>query len=156
MDENIFLDDFNNWSNENNDFSFNDYIQSIFSSKQLSPDLFYAFMRLFWPEFILSNGFVFLKDPNSSEKLEKLIKGGKDVEYWANLLNVDGFFTGTQQEGEDNTIEISKRIAKSLASSWHTKLKNEYPNLKFIVKDFFDEENQEVFLTFYQVKFEKS
>jgi len=126
--------------------SFHDYIYQQLTLNNLSPDLFFAFLELFWPTFVSYKQFIFLKDNFSEEKYEQNSdRNEKMTEYWMNLVIIDPYFENTE-DGNDK----AEFLAKKLAEIWRIKLKNDFPHLEFVVECFSDEEAGDYGLTFYQ------
>jgi hypothetical protein len=126
--------------------SFYDYIYQQLTLNNLSPDLFFAFLELFWPTFLLYNKSVFLKDNFSEEKYGKLEnQDRKMTEYWMNLVTIEPFF-----EHVEDGSEKAEFLTKKLVEIWQIKLNQEFPHLKFIVEYLYDEDEGEYALTFYQ------
>ena len=55
------LNDVAKWKelNKKNNFSLYDYIFHIVKSKKLNGDIYFAFLELFWPSFIIYNNYIF-------------------------------------------------------------------------------------------------
>lgn len=145
--EKPLLKDFEKWKNMNKDLSPFDYIFCLTRQEELSSDLYFAFLELLWPSFIIYKNYIFLKATYSVEKVESLINEKHDVEFWANLLTVDSFF-----ENEEDGEERSEFFARSLVESWQAKLKHDFPDKHITVKYVSDSEFGDYGLTFYQNK----
>lgn len=144
----IALQDFDKWKKLNKgNFSFFDYIFHIMKEQDNSPDIFFAFLELFWPSFIQKGEHVFLRENFSEEKYYQITKEDKNPEFWINLLTVDDFFEQALEQEQ-----CSANLAKKLVQIWHAKLQIDFPSKKFTVKYLHDEENGDFGLTFYQTK----
>ncbi|MEP5759436.1 MAG: hypothetical protein ABJ327_09095 [Litoreibacter sp.] len=140
------LSDYENWVNANspNKFSLFDYLHGILKTKDIEPDLIVAFLKVFWPEFYCIDGFIFLKEEFQEGKYVDLVKQGtseKDIEYWMNLVSVDGLF-------DSATFEQSKYIAHQMAEIWKSKLQSDFTDKEFIVECLTEED--EVYVVFHQ------
>lgn len=137
--DSIKLNDYEMWVNANSTkkFSLFDYMHGVMLTENLSSDLFIAFLKLVWPEFYSYNNCVFLKEQFDQKKYDELVDQGlsnKDIEYWINLVLIDGIF-------ENATVETCEYLAKNLVSAWKVKLKNDFPEKDFELKYFFEEED---------------
>lgn len=150
------LPDYTHWVSLNSDkhFGMSDYIYGIFTSKSLAPDIFVAFLNLFWPEFIEKDDYVFIKDIYSEEKYVELIDENTEpklVEYWMNIFEVDSFFTESEDFSSNSEFfEFCKYIGDKLNETWSAKLKTEYPQKIFNVECITDAAKNEVFVVFHQ------
>ncbi len=144
---NFKLNDFNKWQGEN--FSCHDYIYHTLKIGNVSSDIFFAFLELFWPRFLIYNNYIFLEGQFSQKYLNDLEKGKDDkVEFWMNLLTIDSYFEDDDEEWE----ERSEALAKALVETWKAKLSIDFPDIKFQVTYLEDKETGDYGLTFYQKK----
>jgi len=117
----------------------------LVQDKKVDSQVFFNFLEFFWPTFMVYENYVFLSENFSEEKFNNLIKQNKEeVEFWMNLLLTDPYFE------DDNWKERAKSLAQSLVAIWQLKLKNDFPDMKFIVKYIYDSENGDYGLTFYR------
>lgn len=121
-----------------------DKIYCSIQEKKLGSDFFLLLFELFWPSFILYESYVFLKEAFKKDKFDELIQFNHNPEFWINFQLIDGFFD------DPDEAEKSIPLAKKLVDIWKIKLKNEFPDLEFVVEFLDDEELGEHGLTFYQ------
>jgi hypothetical protein len=146
--------DYQQWKKANNPnkFSLYDYLHGVTKTKGLNPDLYVAFLKLFWPDFVSVDEYVFLLEKYDEQKYYELVKQryqGSDLEYWMNLLNLDGFFQEVVgQEGDylDHCLFLGEHIAKL----WAQKLGIEFPDKVFDVRCIHDSDLNEVYVVFCQ------
>ncbi len=142
----MILDDYEKWKKINKSkFSKIDYIHGISLTYNLSSDIYFAFLDLFWPEFIEYNGRVFVKD--FFEKDQETIKNklqSETIEYWTNFLLIDGLFK------EDIGLEKFDFLIRSIGESWKAKLNKDFPDKIFKIHLVNNEED--VGVTFTQIK----
>ena len=135
---------FEEWKkcNPNTHFGLFDFLGSILQGENNElEDLLVATAQMIWPEFVLEDGHVFVKDLFSLAKYIELNKERHNPEYWMNLL-----LTGNYVNAIDDAIELSKLIKES----WEAKLKQQFPDRVFAFELFNDEEGDDFGLTFYQ------
>ncbi len=114
--------------------------------KKINSDIIFNFLDFFWPKFITHKEHIFLKENFSEEKFHDLQKQDANMlEFWMNLLLIESYF-----QNDSDWEEKSKFLAKSLVDIWRLKLKNEFPNNKFIVNYIEDAKNGDYGLTFHQ------
>lgn len=147
MDKEIKLNDFEAWKKVNGQsFSKLDYIHGIIKTALLSSDLYFAFLDLFWPEFIEHEGMIFIKDWFTERK--NVIADKKmttsEKEYWVNLLSIDGLF-----DTELDDIKMTL-LSNKIGEAWEAKLKKEYPRRIFKVHIINSEDD--VAVTFQQIE----
>lgn len=143
------LYDYEEWAKKNNSqkFSLYDYIFGNLHAKDISDDIYIAFLKFFWPNFYCIDDYVFLKEQFEQSYYDKLVregKGKKEIESWVNLLYLDGMMD------ENTSDENIKFLAEHLVEIWEIKLKKDFPQKKFKVKYFFDEDDG-YFVVFYQI-----
>ena len=146
MDNQIDLSDYEAWKKANNNsFSKISYIHGIINSQKISYDLYFAFLDMFWPEFIVRSDMVFIKDSfdEKQDLLKNTYKDDKEKEFWINLLSIDGLFS--EEIDEDKLDFLSKKIAES----WKAKLKQDFPERKFKIVVANDEDD--VAVSFHQI-----
>lgn len=134
------------WRNLNKkiDFSSYDYIFRIIKSKQIHDDIFFAFLDLFWPQFIIYKNYVFLKE-NFSEKKFQEMENSEKIEFWMNFLLMSPYF-----EDDEFGDKKAEDFTQSLMKIWQIKLNKEYPDLNIYVEYLHDSESSDLGLTFYQ------
>jgi hypothetical protein len=146
------LSDYQRWKQANNNIKFSifDYIYGMIIEKKIPIDFCIALFKLFYPEFIVIENHVFLKEEYEKEKYINLVKQNcqkKEIEYWMNLLNIDPFFFQEDEENNDNFADLSIAICEQMVDLWSQKLHKEFPDKQFCVKHLKDDE--EVYITFY-------
>ena len=143
------LKDFEKWKslNTSSSFSLYDYLFGVSKTSVLSSDIYFAFLELFWPSFVLHEHFVFLKENFSEEKFKGLIESEniQEMEYWMNLISIDSYF-----EGAEDWEQKAEFFSKKLAEIWQVKLTKDFPHLDFIVVPICDSESGDYGMTFYQ------
>jgi hypothetical protein len=118
----------------------------LIQDKKIGSEIFFKFLEFYWPSFTKKNEFIFLKEKYSEEEFNRLINEKDNPEYWINMLTVDDFFSETNDGAEKSAI-----LAKALVEIWTVKLKNDFPEKKFIVEYLSDKEYGDYGLTFYQI-----
>lgn len=144
----VDLPDYEKWvsSNSPKKFSLFDYMHGVFNTKNIASDFAVAFLKLCAPDFYLYEGCVFLEQEFSKSKYDDLVAQGykgKDLEYWMNLLSVDGLF-------ESASLECAKYIADHLAILWKIKLQTDFPEMRFDVRGIVEADEDEVYVVFCQ------
>lgn len=147
MDNELKLDDFEAWKKVNGqNFSKLSYIHGIIKTALLSSDLYFAFLDLFWPEFVEHEGMVFIKDWFIKRK--NVIVDNKinpcEKEYWVNFLSIDGLL-----DTELDEMKMSL-LSNKIGEAWEAKLKKEYPMKIFKVHIINSEDD--VAVTFHQIE----
>lgn len=126
-----------------------DYIYQQITLNNLSSDLYFAFLELFWPSFIKYKNHIFLKENLTEAKLLELERQNeKNIEYWINLLTIDSYFNNDEEGSEKADC-----LSKILAQIWKAKLSIDFPDIEFIIENFEDSEAGDYGLTFYQKPF---
>lgn len=141
------LRDYDTWKNLNvdEDFSIFDYLYHVLRDGSLSSDVWFAMREVFWPEFIQYREFVLIKRLFSEEKVDALLQDGQQVEFWSNLLTLDPYF----EDEEDPEAKLDA-LGQTLALMWNTKLSQDFPSHKFVVKVVSDTETGDFGVTFLQ------
>ena len=144
------LTDYTRWLNVNSEktFTLYDYIHGVFQYENLHSDLAIAFLKLLWPDFMIRDEFVFLKEEFTSERYLETITAASEkaeIEYWMNLLNIN-------ETINCDSMEISLLFANKMSEMWSKKLFSEFPNKKFKVEVICEGEgsDMEIYLTFQQ------
>ncbi len=118
----------------------------LIQDEVIKPEFLFTMLEIFWPSFITKDGYVFLKETFDANYFSKLSSDGLNPEYWINLLTIEHYFSNLP-----DWEEKSKVFAKALISLYRAKLKTDFPQMKFVVEYFCDEEVGDYGLTFYQV-----
>lgn len=141
------LKDYLKWKNVNGgSFSLFDYLHGVLSTKNLHPDCIIALLELIHPTFVEKDGYIIVKEELIGEKLEQFQSGDLEkgeVEYWTNLINIDGVLPNFSFEFYSTILEI-------MSNTWRAKLDKDFPSKNFKVKCFIEDSN-EFFITFTQV-----
>ena len=117
----------------------------MIQEKKIAPEALFTFLELYWPTFIQRDKYIFLNQMFSDEKYTRSLKDNSNPEFWINLLTIDDFFAGLDDEGKQATD-----LAQRLVEIWKVKLEKEFPTKKFIVEYLEDTEAGDYGLTFYQ------
>lgn len=156
MSKTPLLQDFETWRSKNSpDFSMHDYLYGRMEVGGISPDLFVAFTELFWPTAIDFDGLVFLGARFSDGRLAELRSqgyDGKELEYWMNLVSLDGMVQLPSTGRPDDFRDHALYVAKNLEEMWTDRLRRLFPEKRFLVKVIDDFENGDVCITFYQTE----
>lgn len=146
--KNPILRDLEKWNelNTGRDFSVFDYIFHAVKDSKIHTDLFFAIIEMSWPTFIQYQGYIFLNESFSEHRFNSLEQNNR-LEFWMNLLTVDSYFYGEQDEEKK-----AEALAKLLSEMWRAKLRIDFPNLNFTVEYICDKEYGDYGLTFYQNK----
>ncbi len=134
------LSNYATWQKANSPqpYSLFDYVYGAGRSANIPADLFIAFAKLVWPDFVEIDGRIFLAEQYSKTKHEELLKNGsstQEAQYWMNVFSVDGLFL----EIAGDTPEHWEAFAAILRDSWEAKLRRDYPSRKFEVRVLRDE-----------------
>lgn len=119
----------------------------LIEDEKIEPDVFFYFLKFFWPDFKRKDNYIFLDSNYSENDFNELIKKKRNPEYWINLITVGDYFLHASNEEDKSTI-----LVKALVELWSTKLKKDFPDIDFTVHYFLDKENGDFGLTFYQNK----
>lgn len=99
-----------------------DYVRSIYKSLNLPSDFVLQFSQLFWPNFLVVDGKVFVNDLFDRERYEGLRKSGQSesgAQFWMNLLEITALF--------DDLLEPQAlAVAEIAAACWNRKLDGEF------------------------------
>lgn len=137
---------FQKWREANGEtFTGLDYVFQMLRESEFDQDAVIAIARLVWPPFVEVDGFVFLSDQYTEEKLRDLRAAGTQehrIEYWMNLVTVDEIFDQPEQAVEFTMI---------VAAAWNAKLSYEFSGRSFRVETPFDSETGEVGVVFFSV-----
>ena len=149
-EKNVNLKDYERWRRLNREpFSLYDYAYAAAYQQRLPADAMMAFAMLIWPPFRDVDGLVLLAEQYDATKLARLRSQGlteAKLEYWMNLLSVDGLF----QSLPGATRWHMRAFANTLHQSWRAKLRQDYPMLRFRVEVVIDDEVDDVCVVFYR------
>lgn len=145
------LSDYQKWKNVNDckNFSLYDYIYCVAIDKKIPIDFNIALLKLFYPEFIVIENHVFLKEEYDESEYLRLIEQNlqkKEVEYWMNLLNISSLFYSEEIETEDNSLYID--TCEVIANLWSQKLHKDFPRKQFYVGCLKDDD--EIYIVFHE------
>lgn len=96
-----------------------------------------AYSRIFWPEFVVEEGCVFLAgfDPESFERVSEAVNGDKQsTEEWLNRTELLDLFLGHLNQGEVVTAGVLEYLGNTLAQTWEAKLRMEFPEVDPVVR----------------------
>ena len=137
------LFDYEKWKEANlgHRFTLYDYVGcKLQDISEYQDDLMFALSRLYWPDFLSIDGFIFLKEIFDESSYFNYKQQQDGVEYWMNLLLTENFY---------QDLDLAVEFASVLKETWGAKLKLEFPDKQFTI-DVFDDED--FGLTFYQNK----
>ncbi|EKO13994.1 MULTISPECIES: hypothetical protein [Leptospira] len=130
-------------ANQNKKLGQFDYLHAIFTLSELPADLIKSFSQLFWPNYKLVDGFIFLEETFDQVHYEKYFaekKNMKEIQFWINLIEITGIFP--------NLIESqAQEIAKTIELMWNTKIQIEFNHSTSKARWLHDPDTNEVFLT---------
>ncbi|MCP5491415.1 MAG: hypothetical protein H7A40_00030 [Chlamydiales bacterium] len=141
------VEDFNKWSEQNQNFSLYDYIFQVAKQHSLPEDLFFAYSEVFWPSLCTHNGFVFIQEQYDSSKCAQLMDQHHPVEYWTNFLLLSEFF----HEAREYDV---LRLAKTIEGSWRAKICQEFPEKDITVTALYDGVYGDCGVTFFQKQYD--
>ncbi len=156
MDSKNRLDliDYMQWKKEDGKsyFSLFDYLSVQFKRFPLPIDAWVAFSEIFVPQFIESDGRIFIEEcfKEKQDDYNRYSKEGlskKEIEFWINIICLDGLFYDLPGE----TDKISIFVGEKLKLSWEMKLKNDFPNRKFTVSLQKDDDVGDFLITLFEV-----
>ena len=145
----LVLKDFESWKKVNPDFIPMNYTTSIIDQNNIPPNFLVFFSQLFFPDFLLENNMIFLKNNFRKKYLDRFLAEEaipKEIEYWLNLILISSFFP----DGNEY-IKHAIFIANYMKIYVHEKLKKDFNDRNFFVEYTYDEEKGEVFFSFYQI-----
>ncbi|MDB5838996.1 MAG: hypothetical protein JWQ23_948 [Herminiimonas sp.] len=148
------LPDYQAWrdANHKKEFSLTDYIYGIWRQHKLHPDFFVGLIELMWPKFVEVDNRIFLKQTFSPARCEQLradLNSDEEIEYWMNLTVLDALF---ESSTEDFYSEHAEYVLSSMAEMWTWRLREMFPNKKFIVSVIKDFERGDFGITFSQAR----
>ncbi|WP_158996832.1 hypothetical protein [Pigmentibacter ruber] len=148
MKNKIEFKDFDLWKSINKFMDVNDYLTTIIDHYKIPSDFLIFFSDLIFPEFIIIDEMIFLKNHFKEEYFNRLLKektSCSEIEYWMNLVLISSYFPES-----DEFIDHALFLAEKLKKSIDLKLKNDFPNKMFSVDFTYDQDNGDVLFTFYQ------
>ncbi|KAB8039440.1 hypothetical protein GCL60_04085 [Silvanigrella paludirubra] len=143
----IIFNDFINWTNTNNEFTYINYINTHIDQNKIHPDFLVIFCKLFFPEFVLKNGMVFIKENFRENLFNQLVTDhnpNDKIEYWMNLIRVSSFFP--DDCSYDKHAEF---LCETINNSISKKLEIEFKNNIFKLITGYDDDDG-YFFTFHQ------
>jgi len=142
------LEDYERWRALNSEpFSLHDYAYAAAFKQCLPADAIVALAAVLWPAFVEVDGLVLLAEQFSAEKLDALRSQGlpaNEVEFWMNILAVDGFF----QSLPGTSPSHARSLARTLRQAWQAKLALDFPHCRFKVEVVEDEDVGDVCVVF--------
>ena len=120
-----------------------DYIHAIHHTQRLPADFALCMAKLYWPEFVRVDGWIFVKETFDEAYYLSLLESDNSPaknQFWMNLLEVTGLF-------ENLSMPQSTVVANALAGSWNAKLASESGPSFAQARAIVDDEGCEVFVT---------
>ncbi|PHN57465.1 hypothetical protein AO275_04795 [Pseudomonas viridiflava] len=120
-----------------------DYIHAIHHTQRLPADFALWMAKLYWPEFIRVDDWVFVKENFDEAYYHSLLESDNSPaknQFWMNLLEVTGIF-------ENLSVPEAKVVANALAGSWNAKLTSEFGPSFAQARAIVDDEGCEVFVS---------
>lgn len=120
-----------------------DYIHSIYKAQSIDGDFLVWIARLFWPEFKIVDGRVFVATLFEDTRYRTLIENHTTAgspQFWTNLLEITGIF-------DELSYVQAKELADVLAHTWNSKLSIEFGEVLSQARVVEDELSGEVFIT---------
>ncbi|MEE4100778.1 hypothetical protein [Pseudomonas viridiflava] len=120
-----------------------DYIHAVHHTQRLSADFALCMAKLYWPEFVRVDGWIFVKETFDEAYYLSLLESDNSPaknQFWMNLLEVTGLF-------ENLSMPQSTVVANALAGSWNAKLASESGPSFAQARAIVDDEGCEVFVT---------
>ena len=120
-----------------------DYLRAVYKAHGLTADFIVYFAKLFWPDFKMVDGQIFISDLFDSERYQSLLNNGRnpnEAQFWMNLLEITGLF-------DEISIDEAIQIAEAIAVNWNSKLDTEFSNESLPARVIHDDETGEVFVT---------
>lgn len=99
-----------------------DYIHAIHHTQRLPADFALCMAKLYWPEFIRVDGWIFVKETFDEAYYLSLLESDNSPaknQFWMNLLEVTGLF-------ENLSLPQSTVVVNALAGNWNAKLASEF------------------------------
>ena len=118
-------------------------MHTIYKAHGLAVDFILYFAKLFWPDFKVLDGLVYLSELFEPERYRNLLGEGRnstEVQYWMNLLEVTGLF-------DELSTGDAMFIAEALATNWNSKMAAEFGSVMTLARAIRDDETGEVFVT---------
>lgn len=120
-----------------------DYLRAVYKAHGLAVDFIYYFAKLFWPDFKIKDGLIFVAELFDAGRYRDLLNEGRnsaETQFWMNLLEITGLF-------DELSTDEAMPIAEALAASWNSKLNSELGSVSVHAKAIRDDETGEVFVT---------
>lgn len=143
MSENGFFD-YKSFADANIDkrVSSIDYIHILFQAGPIPVDLADCFADLFWPEFVIVDGRVFVANMYDANHYQQYLNDGlklDDIQFWSNLLEITGIF-------DDMTLSNAACFAEKIVKCWNARINQEFPEALGRARVINDIEAGEVFV----------
>jgi hypothetical protein len=140
------MPDYAAWAAAGKGFGFLDYIHAQALQGRVTPDILGAIVGWLWPVFVEVDGLIILA--SEVRKLDSLrsqgLPGG-EIEYWCNFTNIDGALPGMP-------VEFTAHLAGVISDMWRVKLQDQFPARAFSVEVIEFREQDELSVTFRQVR----
>lgn len=119
-----------------------DYLQVMYKAQNLPPDFVLCFAKLFWPEFKVVDGRVFVAELFDAGVYRDHLSNGQSqaaAQFWLNLLEVTGVFDGLSNEQAIGVAEL-------LTKCWNAKLHDEFDGPYELARVIEDKDTGEIFV----------
>ncbi len=120
-----------------------DYLRAVYKFHGLSGDFILWFAKLFWPDFKIIDGMVFIAELFDSEHYQSLLDDGRssaEAQFWMNLLEITGLF-------DDLSADQAMSVAKAFTASWNSKLVSDFGVAAVLARAIYDDDTGEIFAT---------
>jgi len=120
-----------------------DYLHAVYKSHRLTADFIFCFAKLFWPDFKVIDGLIFISELFDEGRYRDLLnenRNSTEVQFWMNLLEITGLF-------DELTPDEAISFAEIISASWNSKLKYEFGTISVPARVIHDDDTGEVFVT---------
>lgn len=124
-------------------FSCIDYVHAIYEINNMPADLAVCMARLYWPEFKVVNGVVYIAElhfERYEQDLQNSAISSSGSQFWINLLEITGVF-------DNLSFDEAMEIAQAMANTWNAKLTAEFGPSAALARAISDDDTNEVFVT---------
>lgn len=119
-----------------------DYLHTIYKAQNLPPDFVLWFAKLFWPEFKIVDGRIFVAELFDAEIYQRYLDERRSqgaAQFWLNLLEVTGVF-------DDLSVEQAMMVAEMLSKCWNAKLHEDFKVPTELARVIVEKETGELFV----------
>ncbi|TCW85637.1 hypothetical protein C5O80_10750 [Burkholderia sp. SRS-46] len=120
-----------------------DYVHTVYKCHALDYDFLFHFGKMFFPDFKVVDGAVFVSELFDDEKYKRMLGGGdviREIQFWINLLEITGMF-------DDIDTDQAVELANLIVDGWNAKLQREFGEVSVPARVLCDDELGEVFVT---------